>query len=177
MEAQGLNCIGYKIKMNLWRPEEVMVRCQCKPCAGALGLCRNLSSTHTLCWHCCLSHEVFLLGQTSRILGHKYHCYFITDCCHMEDKIHYSPLPCSQAQELAKRCWQITQLSSTQRWMPACLPWFHILTVQGTGKAEHHSPPDAANDCPILKPIGGPLGIGISSVYGEQQLWHCNGAV
>lgn len=28
MEAQGFNCIGYKIKMNLRSPKEVVVRCQ-----------------------------------------------------------------------------------------------------------------------------------------------------
>lgn len=63
METQGLNCIGYKIKINLWMPKEVVVRCQLLPRADILGLCRNVSSTHVLCGHCCLSHEVFLLGQ------------------------------------------------------------------------------------------------------------------
>lgn len=62
MEAQGW-IAWYKIKRNLWRPKELMLRCQLLPCAGILGLCRDVNSTHMLCWHCCLSHEVFLLGQ------------------------------------------------------------------------------------------------------------------
>lgn len=86
------------------------------------------------------------------------------------------PLPCCQPflpQQLVKRRLQIAQLSSARRRTPACRDSTRS-QLQGMGKTWPQSPPDAADDCPIVKPIAGPLGIGVSSVYGEQQHWHRN---
>lgn len=150
-------------------------------------------SAVTLCWHSwvmqrCKFHTHALLTLlfvpwsvspwTSRILGHISHCYVITDCCHVEDKSCYSP------------CLAVSPFSPSSLSNTVCrLHSFHLphslpascdsprSQLPATGRTEHHSPPDAANHSPILDPIGGPLGIGISSIYGEQQHWHCNGAV
>lgn len=59
----------------------------------------------------------------------------------------------------------------------ACLPWFHMATAASHREDWAPFTSWCSPYCPILKPIGGPLGIGISGVYGEQQHWHCNGAV
>jgi len=145
-------------------------------------------STITSCWHSWASqkcklhmHALSILlfvprsvspwPVISQILGHKTQCCFTTKCCHMEDKTCCSPCFAVSPFSPSSLSHAIHRLHSFHLPGGGCPP---AVTSQADGcrsqgrlKATH--PADAANDRPMAKSTGGPLGTGRSSAYGEQQ--------
>lgn len=178
METEGLNCVRYETKINLWRPKEVTVWYQPLPCAGILGSFRNVRKLHVHAQLILLfvPRSVSPWPVTSQILGHKSQCYFITECCHAEDKTHYSPCfavsPFSPSSLSHAIHWSHSFHLPSSRCPPAMILHAHGCRSQGRLNAIH--PVGAADDHPIGKPMGGPPGIGRPSTYGEQQYRCCN---
>lgn len=116
---------------------------------------------------------------TIQILGHKSQCYFITECCHAEDKTRYSPRFAVSPFSPRSLSHAIHRLHSFHPPSSGCLPAVipHAQGCRSQGRLNAIHPADAADCRPVAKPAGGPPGVGRSSTYSEQQHRHCDAIV